>query len=577
MSGLKENLNAGENSHSDSSLRHRAARDQGAESSLKLSDLARPASPVRNVDGLSLSPLQIQSLSESRHCYDAWIAGLVTTLSARGQELVRTRFFELLKDVPNSTAKYSRVLSHVDVTRWDHCIHAAHSVRVLGEHGGLGLTPYETNVLELVMLLHDPHRKGSHALDRVFASMPGAPKNFKDWWAKDDYHEYHGAKSVATEPELRKALGKYQADVLAILAYDDKRSVAEQHADYGVLYPRLKPQRIEALYHLKDELDRCSYLKLDYLRSGFSNPLVLKVISDVSRHELTLSAHGSGMQINIARSSAGRPYDDVAKWRRVYRADLATLPIGCLAEKAIFHDGVWDKARETFSAKDLESPKLYEFVRDAALKGEYHKIYSEDALSLLQAAESGVGLTVEDVYAPLVTMTLADVSDVAGRGAIDHCVPPGLAQSICGVPRKDMTRFEAGIREALRAAGLDKNIHVLMSNDFRKTLRYAVSHDGAEPVEEVVYTDCQPSMIKVIVAARAIDTDGATLDLSEAKRVVHDFLKRSKYLNSDEVLATLNPHVFRELTDASVFKPEMRLKMGSVEFAWIERGGCGLM
>jgi hypothetical protein len=261
----------------------------------------------------------------------------------------------------------------------------------------------------------------------------------------------------------------------------------------------------------------------------------------------------------------------------MYRADLATLAIGCLAEKAIFHDGVWNKARENFRGKDLESSKLYEFVRDAALRGEYHKIYSEDALAMLQAAESGIGLTVEDVYAPLVTMTLADVSEGVGRAAIDHCVPPGLAQSICGVPRKDMTRFEAGIREQLLTAGLDGNVHVLMSNDFRKTLRYSVSHDGEEPVEEVVYTDCQPSMIKVIVAARAIDKDGASLDLSATKRVVHDYLKRSKYLKSDDVLASLNPRVFCEPINDSVFEPEIRRKMESVVPAWIERGGCGLI
>ena len=577
MSGPKENLNAGENSHDDSSSRHKAARVQGAEVASVLSGHDLPSIPLHGLDELFLAPHQIQSLSESREKYDVWISGLISTLSLRGQDLVGTPFFELLRDVHNSTATHSRVLSHVDVTRWDHCIHAAHSVRVLGDQGQLGLTPYETNVLELVMLLHDPHRKGSHALDRVFASMPGAPQNFSDWWAKDDYHEYHGAKSVATEPQLRKVLGKYQADVLAILAHDDKRSTAEKHADYGVTYPRLRPQRIEALYHLKDELDRCSYIKLDYLRSGFKTALISRVISDVASHELTLSAHGSGMQINIGRSSGGRPYDDVARWRHVYRADLATLAIGCLAEKAIFHDGVWNKARETFSARELQSSALYEFVRDAALKGEYHKIYSQDALAMLQAAETGKGLTVEDVYAPLVTMTLADVSEIAGRGAIDHCVPPGLAQSICGVPRKDMTRFEAGIRQELLKAGLDGNVHVLMSNDFRKTLRYSVSHDGAEPVEDVVYTDCQPSMIKVIVAARAIDKDGNTLDLSQTKKVVHAFLKRSQYLKSNEVLESLNPRVFCEAINDTVFAPEIRKKMESVVPAWIERGGCGLI
>jgi hypothetical protein len=426
------------------------------------------------------------------------------------------------------------------------------------------------------MLLHDPHRKGSHALDRVFASMPGAPKNFNKWWAKDDYHEYHGAKSVATEPTLRAALGKYGSDVLAILAYDDKRSKGARRADYGESRPRLTSRRIEALYHLKDELDRCSYLELDYLRSGFKPEIVSQVIADVERHKKTLSARGSCMQINIDRESGSRPYDAVARWRHLFREAAATLPIGCLAEKAIFLDGVWEKALSVFTKRQLQSSKLYEFVRDAALKGEYHKIFSEDALARLNAAESRKGLTVEDVYAPLVTMTLADFSESNGRRAVDECIPPGLAEQFCGVPRKDMTLLEAGIRRALYAAGLDRNVHVLVTNDFRKRLTYSVSRDGAKPVEEVVYTDCQPSMIQVIVAARAIDKEDQTIDLSRSKRVVHEFLRDSGYLKNPAVINKPNPRVFCEPVNSSVFAPQTLQKMNSVVPEWIKRGGCGL-
>jgi hypothetical protein len=253
------------------------------------------------------------------------------------------------------------------------------------------------------------------------------------------------------------------------------------------------------------------------------------------------------------------------------------LPIGCLVEKVVFHDGVWGRALELFGERDLESSKLYEFVRDAALRGEYEEIFSSDALALLRAAESRVGLTVEDVYAPLVTMTLADVSENSGRRALQEFLPPRLAKSICGVPRKDMTSFEANIRESLYRAGLDRNVHVLMSNDFGKTLRYTVSHNGARPVREVIYTDCQPSMMQVIVAARAIGKDGEPQDLSRAKQVVHALLRRSGYLKHPEVLDKLNPRVFCEPVNESVFSPKSLKAMKAVVPVWIQKGGCGVI
>ena len=195
MSGPTKEVTAGETSHGDSSLRHKAAPIQGTDFRTKLSDFALPQATV-------------ERLSESREAYQTWIGGLAETLSEEGKALIGTPFFQQLRSVPHSTVSHSRLFNHVDLTRFDHCIHAAHSVQALGAGGRLGLTPREMKILELVLLLHDPHRLGSHALDRVFASMPGSPKNFNEWWPKNDYHEYHGAVAAAQNPEIRKILGK---------------------------------------------------------------------------------------------------------------------------------------------------------------------------------------------------------------------------------------------------------------------------------------------------------------------------------------------------------------------------------
>jgi len=564
MSGPKEKLNAGKKSHDDSSSRQQAAQNPAVEVSAQLRDFLLPSA-------------EVQRLSQDRTAYKAWIGTLSEKLSPEGKALVATELFQHLREVPHSTVAHSRLFNHVDLTRFDHCIHAAHSVHALNEGGRLGLTPYETKVLELVLLLHDPHRLGSHALDRVFASMPGAPKNFNSWWPANDFHEYHGAVAAAKDPQVRRILGKYYNDVMAILTRDDLRPLSSRNADYGVLSSNLSDARLASLKRLEDELDRCSYLKLDYLRSGFMPNLIARAIEDVERHEQTLTAHGSGIQINISEQSGARPYDDVAQRRSFYRAELATLPVGCLAEQVIFHKGVWDKARDSYSPGHLSSKMFYEAVRDRALTGRYDEIFSEDALKLLDGAQSGQGLCIEDVYAPIVTLTLADINDNGGMCALGGYVPSGLAEQFCGVPRRDMTLFESWIRRALKTAGLDTDIHLLTSNDFGKTLEYEVSRAGQAPVRERSETQCHKSLIKVIVAARAIDGNGQTIDLSQVKKTVSDFLTKSGILQNPKILENFNPRVFCDPVTPGYFSDMIRSNIAEFTPEWIKRGGCGLL
>jgi hypothetical protein len=574
MSGLNENVTAGKDSHDDSSSRHRvaqhqAAKIQGPEVTTKHRDLS--------LKDFHLPANKVERLSQSRQAYQAWIATLAESLSPEGKALVGTPFFQHLRDVPHSTVAHSRLFSHVDLTRFDHCIHAAHSVHALNQGARLGLSPYETKVLELVLLLHDPHRLGSHALDRVFASMPGAPKNFSSWWPANDFHEYHGAVAAAKDPEVRTTLGKYYGDVMAILTRDDRRALTKRVTDYGHLKSKLSDARLASLKRLEDELDRCSYLKLDYLRSGFDPSLIARAISDVERHEQTLSARGDGIQLNISEQSGDRPYDDVARRRSFYRAELATLPVGCLVEQVIFHNGVWDRAKDEYPASYLSSQRFYEDIRDKALTGRYEEIFSQDALTLLDAAHNGNGLCIEDVYAPLVTLTLADITEYGGMCKLGGYIPPGLAQEYCGVPRRDMTLFESWIRGALQKAGLNTNVHVLTSNDFGKTFEYEVSRQGKAPVRETSETLCHKSLIKVIVAARAIDSDGQTVDLSKVKRVVCDYLSGSGILVDPRIVDNLNPRVFCDPVTPGYFSDTVRANIAQFTPEWIRRGGCGLL
>jgi hypothetical protein len=409
--------------------------------------------------------------------------------------------------------------------------------------------------------------------------MPGSPKDFHQWWAGHDYHEYHGAKVVAGDPQLRGILEKYHGDVCAILTRDDKRPVDEKLAEYGSLRGVLAPSRIESLYRIKDELDRISYLTLDYLRSGFKPSIVAQAIRDVYEHANTLSAHGSGMQINITRMNEPRPYDSVAQWRHLFRRDVATAPHGDLVE-AIIREGIWERAKERFDGHALRFATAYEFVRDHALQGRYEEIFSAEALELLKAGETGIGLSVEDCYAPIVTMTLADLLPGVARESVTVAVPVDAAERLCGVPRGDISFLEYEIRDALQRAGLNDRVHVLVSDDFKKSFTYHVSHGGDTPVVERVFKECPPSLIKVIVAARAIDRDGKLIDLSETKQVVDQHLRSAGLLvaeRADAVLSNFNPRGLCETIDDSGFTDEVREKIRSFVPEWMGRGGCGLI
>lgn len=527
-------------------------------------------------DSLALNDKEIETLARERGAYEQWIASMPEGLCARAQAVIRSSTFEKLKDVHNCTVVDSKVMSFVDVTRWEHCIHAAFTAHILSADGKLGLNEREQTVLTLVMLLHDAHHGwGSHALDRVYASLPGSPSVGEFWGGKDDFHEYHGVQLLARGQAIREALGEYRDDVLSVLSRQDTRPAPEREADYGMLRPSLAGERLDCLGLLSKELDLSSYLKLDHLRSGFTLQRIKRVIRDVEQHEKTLRANQDGYRINISRETEHRPYERVAQWRHDYRAFIATHPIGCLVEAVIYHHGFWEKAKqnESFPPRELGSRAFYEWARDRANAGDYGSILSEEALEFRKAARTGEGYTVEDVYAPIVTLTLADVSEAQGRKDLRDAVSPQLSQALCNVPRSDMSVFEARLRATLLQAKLPHTVHVLVSDDFSKVHRHPVSVDGETPRHEELPMPCPPSLIKITVAARAIAEDGTLIDLSNVGRVVREHLINSKFVKDPAVLDKLNPFVFCEAPDLSVFDPDYQRIMRSYVPAWIRLSG----
>jgi hypothetical protein len=140
-----------------------------------------------------------------------------------------------------------------------------------------------------------------------------------------------------------------------------------------------------------------------------------------------------------------------------------------------------------------------------------------------------------------------------------------------------MTVFESWIRRALQQAGLTADLHLLTSNDFGKTLEYEVSRQGKDPVRETSQTECHKSLIKVIVVARAIDENGATIDLSKVKNTITNYLATSEILPNPKVLDNYNPRVFCDPVTPEYFSDSVRSNIAEFSPEWMKRGGCGLL
>jgi HD superfamily phosphohydrolase len=535
-------------------------------------------------DDLRKKPVDLSpsgDLTPANDSYTSWIQMMARELSTEGKAIISSLHFNQLEQVYNCGAAHTQIFgATMDHTRYHHCIHAAYSVKGLDSRANLNLSDYELKVLELVMLLHDPHRLGSHELDYVFASIPGAPP-IKEWGWGEDFHEYHGAKLVAKDRAIREALGECWADVFAILALPDTRAHNDptRVEDYGVISPTLSSERLHLLHTLKDEVDRNSYLILDYVRSGIDEQLTSAVIAAVEGYERALDARNGSLQVNLQSEPSPNqayPFDHLIAARNLFREHVATHPVSCLVG-TVLRQAVWSNVQNQFGG-NLESRSCYEYIRNLALRGNYAKLFGESVVELLQAPRSlEASLGLEDTYAPLVTLTLHDISPVAGQNALTSHVPKEFSKDVCGIPRADMTLFEYRARDALKRAGLDIEITMVTSNDFEKVFDFQVASPSTHSMTvNRLGVRSSKETIKVIIAAKALDEAGDCIDLRAAQLALKEHLCKSNLLVEPSCLERYNPRAFCAPFETHLFKPEVQARMSNFEPAWITRGGCGL-
>lgn len=547
--------------------------------------------------------------------YKEWIKSLVPRLSKIGQQVIDTRWVKLLKDVYNCGAAHTKLFgSNVNHTRSDHCIHAAFVAHQVAERALINLTDHEKIVLELVMLLHDPHRLGSHALDKVIASIPGAP-DIHAWGWEEDFHEYHGAQEIYRDADLKEILGVYWADVLAVLSCRDTRSPDDPSRikDFGPTPPKLPAghppllpkERINLLYGLKDDIDRMSYLELDFMRSGFDPSLITVLqhcIEYYQKHFITAGDHLAVLRPQRKPGTASRgheayPFDPLVGARQLFRENVATHPTPTLVD-AVLREALIERLQKRFPG-EMHTTACYEFVRNIALKGHYHELFGESVLELIaapHAEEDTLGL--EDLYAPLVTLTADDLAETGGRRMLSSKVNTAMSAEVCGFPRTDMTQLEYDLRKHLQSKGLDNRVLLILSNDFEKILPFKVVEGPAHletqqfidslkeqgqdnPVEALdvvrfaVRTSAKSQ--KLIVAMNALDDTGCCRNLLPVQEEIRRFFKSRGLLKDPTTLETsYNHRAFCEPLEPKIFRPDVQKRMKDFVPAWVIRGGGGL-
>ena len=541
-----------------------------------------------------------------------WINSLPQHLSKTTQQIIASWWsFRLLDGVYNCGAAHTKLFGpEVDHTRKEHCIHAAFVARQLKERSHIHLSEYEWEVLECVMALHDPHRFGSHEVDRLLAATPGAPP-IKKWGWDHDFHEYHGAQEVYRDRDIRQILGQAFPDVLAVLSYRDNRDPNDpgRIKDFGPTPPILPEghrepltrDRIHLLYLLKDVVDRMSYLELDFRRSGFEPSLIQGLLACIQHYQENLITVGSSLASVLPDKrklpQLEGPFDPWIAARQFHREHVATHPTACLVGK-VLQAALLEPAMRTMFKGEMESEGYYRYLRNLLLEGSYNRLFGTSVLEVLLAPRSQNSLGVEDLYAPLVTLTRDDLCDGSGPKPLHEIVDTTKSREVCGAPRADMTRLEYDLRRFLKSRGLDSDIHVILSNDFEKDFSFTCVEQPVNVGRDEFITELRndpdvssrslfdivrfgtrssPKTEKLIVAIRALNESGACRNLQPIQQAANEFFRRSKILKDPATLeASYNHRAFCDPLNPQVFRPEVQERMANFQPAWVTRGGCGL-
>lgn len=558
--------------------------------------------------------------------FDALAESYFNKLSVRAQRIAQLPAMQLLKDVPNSAAAMTSAQALVDLDRWTHSIHTASKVRDLNSFVASKLSAHELEVLEAAALLHDiGHRRGSHALDRVFAAHPGAPK-ISAWGWHSEFHEYHGARIVATQKAFIRELGDLHGDVVAVLCHRDNRIENGQRdsfeRDFGAYKPTLSPQKIRLLGEIIEEvLDRDSCLELDYLRGGLTGGYVKLVNDLVKKFEGAITIYKGQLFVRIDRTGtpeskpgwiSERDFSDYIACRQLFREVVAATPGSCNVD-VMLRQSIFEQLELKGYSLKTAGRAGYEFLRNMVLRGEYEEILGQKVADMLQRAPHDQSLlSVEDVSAPLVTLTKADFKSPGKLKLVES----EKALEVSGLARTDMTEFEYDLRRYLLSQKIQGDLFVVQTTDFEKMLQYrAIFADGGMDSDYWRF-GCYSSSkaVKVVIAARAIDNDGHSVNLGGLQEIVERFCRSQAYLHED-ALSRYDRHVFirpvipqeaigvvkkslhgktgvvepatltqfeKQLVLDSLtspfdfFTPEMRLRMKAQRLEWEERGEHGL-
>jgi hypothetical protein len=247
----------------------------------------------------------------------------------------------------------------------------------------------------------------------------------------------------------------------------------------------------------------------------------------------------------------------------------------------------------------MHTSGCYRFVRNIALQGSYQKLFGKSVLQVLTAPRSSQEtLGLEDLYAPLVTLTRDDLAESMGRNLLSAHVSTALSSQVCGFPRTDMTRLEYDLRIHLQNKGLDNRVFLILSNDFEKILKFKVvegpehsetqqfldrliqdgNHNPAEVLDVVRFAvRTSPKSQKLVIAIRALDETDSCKNLLPVQDEIKAFLRNRRVLKDPTTLETsYNHRALCEPILSQIFRRDVQDRMDKFQPAWVTRGGCGL-
>lgn len=475
-----------------------------------------------------------------------------TSLSQQSKEIIQSDIFKKLKLPVLSTISYDSDFSSMRVSRYEHSIHAA---TLAHQIPNAKLSEYETQVLELCLLLHDvAHMLGSHATDVILQGMTEAPKIEKYGFSGQDFHEYHAVHLVASSTEIAKIFNSNErllANVLAVLSHDDLRSFAEKAEYYGFKdKPTLTDAQIKILHTLVDWLDRVSYLQLEYSAIDFKDEVKKDALGKLNRFLASVEVHG----------------DTVAFRQRLRNPERAVMLKGEPDEsmavevirlrEAIFNETVYSPLSSLYSEYVVHGVKpqvSYADIKTAVLspnKVDYTKIFSPMAYQLLSKQMPG---RLSKEFIPIITLDYHFLTP-AGKTAFAHTIPgqyPLLISNICGnKPRSSYA--EMVILDEVRELLAERKLYVTTSGKSSKTFEYYTVDDSNVVKYDYKTVNDDSATNKTISFSVPAATSLYVKDALTLK--IEDLLKNRRWIRSDlDLSRILDPSIFTRRYDRTKF------------------------